>query len=128
MPYAGNPHGCMPDVLNFITEIDRFYAKYHLLDGERREATHNDLTALHRRMTRTCVVIQHDVESVTRRLQAITAHFNTWMAEPVHNNRKWVLHPSEDFKLLISKGKVVLAHMEHEILTHQVVGCPGSHA
>ena len=118
MPHA-NLHGCMPDVLSFVTEMVVFYDKYHLLMPEARVKFREDMNSLHRRMSRTCVVAEADVGSLSRRLQAMHLDFKKWMEDPMHENKEWNLHPSDEFKLLISKSKVILARMEHEILTHR---------
>jgi hypothetical protein len=122
MPYAHNAHGCMPDVLNFVTEMTVFYDKYHLLQPESRAAFNEDMSALHRRLSRTCVVVERDVGSVSRRMHAMQIHFKKWMDDPAHQNKHWKLHPSDDFNLLVSKSKIILARMEHEVLTHQIFG------
>jgi hypothetical protein len=112
----------MPDVLNFITEMTVFYDKYHLLLPESRAAFNEDMSALHRRLSRTCVVVERDVNSLSRRMHAMQIHFRKWMDDPVHQNKHWNLHPSDDFALLVSKSKIILARMEHEVLTHQIFG------
>lgn len=120
MPYAHNTHGCMPDVLHFISEMKTFYDKYHLLPPESRAAFHKDISELHHRLSRTSVVVERDVGSVSRRMQAMQSHFNKWMEDPAHKNKHWKLHPSDDFKLFLSQSKIILARMQHEVLTHQI--------
>jgi hypothetical protein len=120
MPYAHNTHGCMPDVLNFVTEMTVFYDKYHLLLPESRTAFNKDISELHHRLSRTSVVVERDVDSVSRRMQAMQTHFTKWMEDPAHQNKHWKLHPSDDFKLLVSKSKIILSRMQHEVLTHKI--------
>jgi hypothetical protein len=121
MPYTHNPHGCMPDVLNLVSEMTLFYDKYHLLRPDARVTLNKDMDSLHRRLSKACVVLEADIASLSRRLQVMDAHFQSWMQDPAHQNKTWRLHPSDDFKLLKSKSKIVLARMEHEILTNQLI-------
>ncbi len=125
MPGSHNQHGCMPEVLGLITEMTLFYDKYHLLQREARAAFNTDLRDLHHRLSRTGVVLERDVGSVSRRIKHMHDHFNAWMENPVNREKTWNLHPSDDFDLFVSKGKIVLARMEHEILTHRIAGGGG---
>lgn len=122
MPYKANPNGCMPEVMNFLMEMMLFYDKYHLLPQENRVALNRDFDILLHRLSRTCVVTERDIGSVFRRLEAMKSHFSKWMLDPVNINKTWTLHPEKDFNLLLSKSNIVLARMQHEILTHEITG------
>jgi ABC-type proline/glycine betaine transport system ATPase subunit len=112
----------MPDVLHFISEMKTFYDKYHLLQPESRAAFQKDIAELHHRLSRTSVVVERDVGSISRRMQAMQTHFTKWMEDPMHQGKHWKLHPSDDFMLFASQSKIILARMQHEVLTHQILG------
>jgi hypothetical protein len=113
-------HGCLPDVLACVAEVSLFYDKYHLLPPAERAAFDGESARLEKRLAGASVVLPGDVGSLSRRLAALQKHFERWMQDPAREHKQWNLHPADDLRLLLSKSKIVLARMEHEILTHQI--------
>jgi hypothetical protein len=120
MPGRRTSHGCMTDVLGCVAEVTLFCDKYHLLPPDERVAFDRETARLQQRLSDACVVLPGDVGALSRRIAALQKHFERWMQSDGREHKQWNLHPADDLRLLVSKSRIVLARMEHEILTHQI--------
>jgi len=115
----------MRDVLGFLHEMAIFYDKYHILPPETRAAFDKDMCDLTKRMSQATMVADSHVVSLQKRLNRLSANFEAWVHQPLNESKHWNLHPSDDLQLFLSKGKIIVSRMEHEVLSHRI--CAAGH-
>ena len=101
--------------LDLLQGMAVFYSKYHLLPTAESAVLGRELKTTRRSFAEAAhaaVVEQQHVDIVRYYVHDLRGHFEEWMTEPSLGHRKWLVHPRDEFNLLLSDAARTLTALE----------------
>ncbi len=105
------------EALALLDKIAVFYAQYHILEREERCALALRLKHTRTQWAQCCALEQQHVDLVERLARELRAHFDEWMQDDRHSNKRWRTHPLSQLNALLHQAANTTARM-NEALAH----------